>query len=285
MANFLAEAAGPLPHEGGLKSESIRVLASTLKMALKDRGIALESLPDSNVLDEVLDGLRNRPDRTAPREERWDTDRLIEFWEGEPDNDELSLERLRAKTISLLMLLGLARPSDLERLDAETFSASREAVSVRSFTSKNSGNSYDDPIVLPFLPQKQRRSCGARALKAYMEATADARVDSALSSVGVRPVFLHLSKPEALSAERISKVAKGVLTEIGVPFRTYSTRSNAATRAIERGVDPVVVQKAGRWRSSETMNKFYVRGLSTSGVAHALAKVRAKARARPDARR
>ena len=73
VANFLAEVAGPLPHEGGLKSESVRVLASTLKMALKDRGVDVESLPDSR----ASDCLRNRPDRSTPRNERWDTDKLV----------------------------------------------------------------------------------------------------------------------------------------------------------------------------------------------------------------
>lgn len=284
VANFLAEAAGPLPHEGGLKGETVRVLASGLKMVLQSKGVDLESLPDYDILERVLQGLRNRPDRQRPREERWDTSRLLDYWHGLPDNSDLSQEQLRAKAITLLMLVGLARPSDLERLDADTLVVSSDGISIRSFMAKNSGNSYDEPISIPFLQSAKRKVCAARALRAYIAETEDLRSECPDSAVGVRPVFIHLGKPRPLSAQRISKVMKGVLTELGIPHRSYSTRGNAATSAIEQGIDPVVVQKAGRWRSASTMTKFYVKGLSTSPVTHVLSSSSTRARRRPTAR-
>lgn len=224
---------------------------------------------------DVVDGLKNRPDKTLPNEEKWDTDKVIQLWAKKAANERLSLEELRAKTISLLAVAGLARPSDLSRLDADTLKVSKTEVQIHPFRSKTSGASYDSPLVVPFLPQAQAKACAARALLDYMEKTSSDREAWVPAEDAGRPVFLHLHPSEgklALSSQRISKIMKNVLMSLDIRERPHSTRGNAAVTALERGLDPLTVQRAGRWKSAATMNKYYLKSLKTSEVASTLLK-------------
>lgn len=273
VANFLADAAGPLPHKGGLRAETVRVLFSQIRTELRRAGIDLEEMEEYQQLLDVVDGLKNRPDKTLPKEEKWDTDVVIRFWQTKPPNEELSLDDLRAKAVSLLAIASLARPSDLSRLDADTLSVSRSEVRLYPFRSKTSGPSYDGAVTIPFLPKAKEKACAARALVAYMERTGPDRDKWEPSDEAPRPVFLHLHPAQgkiALSSQRISKVMKSVLARLGITDRAHSTRGNAAVTALERGADTLIVQKAGRWKAAATMNKYYLKSLKTTSVASSL---------------
>jgi hypothetical protein len=259
------ELAGPLPHEGGLKATTIRNYYSKLKSELARHGVHLSRLPGWDDLEETVAGLLSRPDASPPVDERWDTAQLFDYWQRQPHNHKLDAVTLRQKAASLCMATGLARPSDLARLDARTLKRSSTAVSIRIFRSKNSGAGYSAPITLPFT--KPHKRCAAAALVAYIDRTAEMRSDLPPQPHGVVPVFLSTVRPaKVLSADRISNIVKPVLRAIHVSHRVYSTRHNATVDALQGGVPLAVVQKAGRWRSTDVMMNYYAASLDTTAV-------------------
>ena len=271
-ANFLAHCAGDLPHEGGLKSSSVKAMFSRLRSEFAARGVILRSCPWWNTLQEVYKGLLARPDATLPAEEKWDLQRLFRYWRARGDNNSLSLPELRLKAASLAMAAGLARPSDLARLDRRTMETSTTELRVRAFLAKNSGSTFSEPIVLSFLPTRDSKCCPASALVEYISRTQHLVQQSAY---GVMPVFLSSNKPfDALSDERISSMVKPLLREIGISFRVYSIRNNATTSAVEAGVPLVSIQKHGRWRSAQVMEKHYIRSLDTAAVSESIVRHR-----------
>lgn len=155
-ANFLAQCAGELPHNGGLKASSVKAMLSRLRSEFALRGIKLDDCQWAPVLTEVYKGLVARPDASLPQDEKWDVNLLLDFWRTQPSNDRLSLTMLRAKVCMLMMIAGLARPSDLERLDRRTLIATPQCVQVRAFRAKNSGAGYSEPIVLPVLTGRDK---------------------------------------------------------------------------------------------------------------------------------
>ena len=246
---------------------------SLLRSALKDKGVDLEqaaSQREKAEFNSVLRGLYNRPDLSLPKEESWEGDKLTGYWDNQPNNESLELDVLRDKVISLMMYFGLARPSDLARLDVRTLSISKDSLSIRVFRAKNSGAGYSPPIVIPFLTGKaKKRHCAARALQEYLERTEEFRTP--FGEHGVIPVFLNLRVQKPLSAGRISVLARNLLhNQLGLVVRAYSIRSNATSAAVAAGVDPVVVQKHGRWRSATVMANHYLNQLDTSTVPLAL---------------
>lgn len=275
-ANFLAHCAGELPHKGGLKSSSIKAIYSRLKGEFAARGVILGETPWASVLNDVYRGLLARPDATIPREEKWDLQTLFQHWRSQDSNAALSVSELRLKATTLAMARGLARPSDLARLDRRTLQTSTTEVKIRAFLAKNSGSTYSEPLVFSFLPARDRQICPASALLAYLSRTQEIAVQH-VDEHGVVPVFLSSNKPYGpLSDERISSAAKPLLRRLGINHRVYSIRNNATTTAVEAGVPLVTIQKHGRWRSAEVMQKHYIRSLSTAEVSKSIFSHRRK---------
>lgn len=276
VANFLAHCAGKPPHKGGLKRSSIKAIYSRLKGGFAARGVNLSEVPWAPVLNDVYKGLLARPDATIPREEKWDLQILFQHWRSQAPNASLSLADLRLKATTLAMAGGLARPSDLARLDRRTLQTSSSEVRIRAFLAKNSGSSYSEPLVFSFLPTTDKQICPATTLLAYLSRTQGAATPQEDEN-GIVPVFLSTNRPYGpLSDERISSAAKPLLRRLGINHRVYSIRNNATTTAVEAGVPLVTVQKHGRWRSAEVMQKHYIRSLNTAEVSQSIFSHRRK---------
>ena len=92
------------------------------------------------------------------------------------------------------------------------------------------------------------------AIEEYIKATSDMRSDGG--------VFIGLNKPyKAISAAAVGKVleeAIGLAGLAGMGFTAKSFRPTGATKAIERGIEPEIVQKVGRWKSTDVFYQHYV---------------------------
>ena len=63
----------------------------------------------------------------------------------------------------------------------------------------------------------------------------------------------------ALSAERVAKIMTMTLVAAGIEETTArSFRKTGASTAINKGVDPDLAMKLGRWKSPEVFFKHYV---------------------------
>ena len=91
-------------------------------------------------------------------------------------------------------------------------------------------------------------------LKDYIDRTASKRTD--------KSVFIALNSPfKGISSSAIAKVLEEAISLAGLKDQGFSAKSfrpTGATFAIEQGVDPKVVQKIGRWKSTEVFYDHYV---------------------------
>ena len=117
------------------------------------------------------------------------------------------------------------------------------------------------------LPRLEDRNMDVvHCLELYLQKTQHLRGDGA--------VFLSLRKPfGALSASSIAKVLETSIVRAGLGNMGYSAKSfrpTGATRAIEQGIHPDLVQKMGRWKTTEVFRDHYVHARTPSNFPSAI---------------
>ena len=103
-------------------------------------------------------------------------------------------------------------------------------------------------------------------LQSYIERTSNQRTDKA--------VFISVKKPfSALSASSVSKILESAIILAGLDGQGFSAKSfrpTGATRAIDSGMDPNIVQKIGRWKCTEVFRNHYVHSKTPSDYTETL---------------
>lgn len=190
---------------------------------------------------------------------------LFNTWEC---NDKLSLADLRLKAITLLALSLMLRPSDIAPkgqvfnsfsgetsnfiLTTDMLSFSDDGVLITLMAIKNDSNRDGFEIFLPSIQMSKLDP--VQTLKDYIERSEPFRSDGA--------VFLSLKKPfNAISASSVAKILECSIARAGLSGQGFSAKSfrpTGATRAIDAGIDPNIVQKMGRWKCTEVFRNHYV---------------------------
>ena len=196
--------------------------------------------------------------------------RLFRSW---PCNDELTLKQLRMKTITLLAIVLMLRPSDVApkatSFDQETGVASRFVMSTDhvSFSSdgaatvcffgvKNDTQRTGFEVTLPACSDAQVDP--VEALRVYIARTAAVRCPR------TRPLFLSLVRPfGAVSASAVAGVLRdaiGAAEKFGLSpgHRPKDFRPTGATEAVRRGFKADDVQRLGRWKTRSVFMDHYV---------------------------
>ena len=190
---------------------------------------------------------------------------LFKTWES---NDKLSLADLRLKAITLLALSLMLRPSDIAP-KGEVFNSFSGETSNSLFTTdmlkftndgllitlmaiKNDSNRDGFEVFLPSIQESKLDP--VQTLKDYLRRTEPFRSDGA--------VFISLKRPySAISASSVAKVLECSISKAGLSGQGFSAKSfrpTGATRAIDAGIDPNIVQKMGRWKCTEVFRNHYV---------------------------
>jgi len=184
------------------------------------------------------------------------------------ENIDLTLSDLRLKAITLLAFSLMLRPSDIapkalffDNLTGETrkfiFSTNMiefnsEGLKVSFLGIKNDAQRSGFQVFLPSAPNSKLDPVAA--IKDYITRTEPYRTDEG--------VFLSLNKPyKAISAASVSKILEKAISMAGLAGQGFSAKSfrpTGATRAIDGGIDPEVVQKMGRWKCTEVFREHYV---------------------------
>jgi hypothetical protein len=197
------------------------------------------------------------------------------------DNSLLSIKDLRLKCIVLMSLTLMLRPSDIAprgvHFNPDTGLESKllfttdcveflndNSVRVTIFGSKNDTNRAGFQVMLP--PHSVPQLDPVDTLRVYITRTASLRPPA-------RPVFLSLNAPfAALTAVQIGRVLNDAITLAGLSGLGYSAkyfRPTGATLAVAAGVDPEVVRKAGRWKTSHVFYEHYVHSRTPAALTEA----------------
>ena len=202
------------------------------------------------------------------------TERFTNMFLSWDENETLSIKMLRIKVITLLALAFMLRPSDIapnaqlfnkdkgseEKLlfTKDQIKFSDQGLTINFFGIKNDLKREGFDVTIP--THKVRKLDPGAALQTYIERTDVLRSDNA--------VFLSLNRPyRAISAASVASVLEDSINLAGLGGLGYSAKSfrpTGATLAIQRGVDPHIVQKVGRWKSTEVFYNHYVHSKTPS---------------------
>ena len=186
------------------------------------------------------------------------------------DNKSLTLKELRLKSITLLALVAMLRPSDIAP-NANLFECNSREQNKFIFSCRQlkfnddgslsitiHGNKNDvkrTGFVIDIQPAEDERLCPVKTLELYIQRTASFRGQEG-------PVFLTLNKPyNPLSAKAVSNILNESISLVGLSRNLYSAKSfrpTGATKAVSEGINPNIVQKTGRWKTTSVFFEHYV---------------------------
>ena len=226
---------------------------------------------DSPVIAAFMRGVQ-RQDGTPVRYTcTWDVQKVFALFRGWPANEDLSVDRLTAKTITLLAMAIIGRASDVARLDARVRFRDR-GMMLTNWSRQKNQRTY----VKLDMPVKQNSQsphlCAVEATRCYLKRTAIWRHVEGLGDARGMPgadlkqpnfgLILSLVNGHGpLSAQRIAKRVGEVMALAGVDasFKPGSIRMAVATALVDAGVPVEQVVALGRWSGKQVVRTFYLR--------------------------
>ena len=193
---------------------------------------------------------------------------LTDLFRSWPNNNDLEINKLRAKSLALLALVCMLRPSDVAP-GAELFNPETNTTSGFEFT-VNDVEFLDDHMLVNLHGIKndyQRRGfqvkihrateplvCPVLSLQEYIDRTSQWRTPDN------QHVFLALNSPhKGLTAKSIAKILNKVIEDAGLTgYSAKDFRPTGATSALQAGIHDAAVMKVGRWKSVDVFREHYV---------------------------
>lgn len=187
-----------------------------------------------------------------------------------PGNDNLDIHKLRIKTLVLLALTLMLRPSDVAP-KGEVYDHLSGQVSKLQFGRDQIRFETDGSLTIWFHGIKNDRNrdgfqvnvpqasevkiCPVRTLKDYM------RLTDHICPSG-KPVFVSLRRPfKAISSSTIAKDLEMAIELVGLSGSGYTAkcfRPTGVTVALEQGCNPDNVRSVGRWKCREVFEEHYI---------------------------
>jgi hypothetical protein len=266
LADFLTEVASRSLKPKGVLNMAVCSLKAYFKaLDLSVNVFALE-------IDLLVIGLiKSGTSVPAARTHAMPVDSFVSLFNSWLSNDRLSLKDLRAKSIALLSLSVMLRPSDIaprsvlydpttKKIQNVLFTTEQikfledGSMKVVLFGIKNDTSRTGFEVMVP--AHSDINLCPVKCLKMYIDRT------HVFRDKRLKPVFLSLVRPyAAVQADAIAKILRSVISDAGLDVTEFSAkyfRPTGATVLIEAGHDPELVRKLGRWKCSTVFYDHYV---------------------------
>lgn len=244
----------------------VNTFLSALKQALRAKG--LPDITGNDTISRLVTAVTKSQQRPMTKSTVLPVKTIIDSLRAWGDNNNLSTKHLRIKTISLLAIALMLRPSDVAPnatfFDKESLEEKKIIFSTDMLNFRDNGvevtlfgtkNDLERKGFVVFLPGHSDRDVDpVQTLKFYLERTAQFRRHKA--------VFISLKAPFGpLSSSAVAKDLQECIDMCGLKGSGYTAKSfrpTGATVAIEKGSDPKMVQAVGRWKSTEVFYDHYV---------------------------
>lgn len=195
---------------------------------------------------------------------------LLDFFRAWPNNNELDTKRLRMKTLTLLALVLMLRPSDVapkaKTFDPWSWSSCPVVFAKQDVVFRDDGHAYiwihgtkNDTdragFQIDLAPHRDLKLDPVTTLQTYI-----ARTDSVRPS-DTQPVFLTLHKPhKAISAGTVATILQDMLklARLYPEYTAKDFRPTGATYLVQSGFDPDLVMQIGRWKTRSIFFEHYV---------------------------
>ena len=250
IAKFMMEIAKNKDRPKSSLDQALASIAAMFEFANKP------SPTQSTIVSRLRKGLINQTTEPVQKGGAMAPEPLIELFRKWGQNEQLSIEQLRMKAMSLIAFIGMYRPSDLAlpTLENIQFKQDLSAVTFCLLGFKNDYNANGAEVTI--VSSADPILCPVKALKLYLE-----KIESFRN--GERHLFIANKKPYgALSAQRCSKLLQKTAELAGLDPQLFTGRTfrrGGATTAINNNVNPDIVMTMGRWKSPQTFYGHYVR--------------------------
>lgn len=227
--------------------------------------ITRHKISDNDNLKRFFKGVfRSRP--PLPKyNETWDPSVVLDFLAKWYPNDNLTLEQISKKLITLLALITAHRVQTLATIkicNIETHSSIIK-IKIPDLIKTSRVGSTQPLLVLPFFNEKPE-ICPGRTLSAYLQRTLSIRDQSETLFVSFR------SPHKPVGTQTLSRWIKTTLSLSGIDtssFTAHSTRHAATSAALRLGVSIDLIRKTAGWSSSsQTFARFYNRPVNSDSV-------------------
>lgn len=185
----------------------------------------------------------------------WDSNCVLNFLEKWHPHDDLLLEKLTRKCITLLALVTTHRVQTLSKINIKNIEIfpSQITIKIPDLIKTSRIGNKQPVLLLPFFNEKPA-ICPAKTLISYLNKTASLRKSDML--------FISYKKPHAaVSIQTLSRWIKLTLRDSGIDvsiFSAHSTRHASTSQAYKQGVNIDLIRKTAGWSGiSNTFSKFY----------------------------
>lgn len=202
-------------------------------------------------------------------ETTWDPDIVLNYLGKFHPLEEISLENLTKKLVTLLALVTAHRVQTLSKImiDNISITASRISITITDLIKTSKIGSPQPLLILPFFNEKPE-ICPAKTLQYFLLKTEPLRGNE-------KHLFISVKRPHGgVSSQTLSRWIRMTLHESGVPaaFGAHSTRHAAASRAHSLGVSLDVIRRTAGWTAtSNIFFKFYNKPLDNTIVVDSFA--------------
>jgi integrase len=188
------------------------------------------------------------------------------------DDTKCEINVLRDKCIALLMIDGMARPSDIETIDREDVRATATSLSYNYYFTKEAKTTGLQPATVAAFTQDPR-ICTVRCVETYLRRTMLMLVSLRKRKINGdtkarAPLFLAANRSkkgadvwDGLSTDRISNVMKQIMENAGITgFHAKHIRGAAASKCRNLGLPDAVFSARARWaEGAGTFKQYYWR--------------------------
>ena len=203
----------------------------------------------------VMKGIfRQRPQ--LPRHTvMYDANKVLAFFHSLPDNDELSLELLTKKLITLTGLLAGARAQTLVATNIEFIHFEEDCmyIFISAILKTTRPGRHQKPLVFKTFPDT--KLCPVLCARDYLQRVSDIRGQH-------KPLFLSYAAPHApINTQTAARYMKSILAcsniDITVFISAHSVRSASTSKANNLGMSLKDICQAAGWSSPHTFQRFY----------------------------
>ncbi|XP_024888222.1 uncharacterized protein LOC112465081 [Temnothorax curvispinosus] len=228
------------------------------------------SLADDSRIKGFFKGVAKLKPPRAKYDCTWDPKIVLEYLGKLNSNDDLTLDELSKKLVTLLALVTSHRMQTLTLIDIRNIMQNEDKYEIKiSENIKISKPGKVQPNLIIPVFESNSSICPAIALTTYLKRTKALRG-------GKNKLFVAIKKPhKAVGSQTLSRWIKSVLNNSGLDtskFSAYSTR-HASTSATERsGINVDLILKAAGWtKKSKSFARFYNRPVIPDNKSYALA--------------
>ena len=217
--------------------------------------LLLGSMLDDDRIKRFMKGVFKLRPTKAKYNLTWDPNIVLNYLSQQWPNEDLSLEALSKKTVTLLALVTAHRVQTLSLIKTNNIQIQSTFILIKvpDLIKTSKPNSYQPVLRLPYFNERPQ-ICPARCLEAYINKT------QTLHKHGF--LFINCKQPHhKITPQTISRWIKDTLRRSGVDtsiWSAHSTRHASTSTASRLGVSIDTIRNTAGWsQSSSVFARFY----------------------------